>query len=76
MVIGWVHSDASGADDAAQDEQLPGTTASFRPSTGDRLPDCMALKPGMAGQVPPDSHLVAVDFENVDLRIFIKFVSK
>jgi general secretion pathway protein D len=24
----------------------------------------------------PDSHLVAVDFENVDLRVFIKFVSE
>jgi general secretion pathway protein D len=24
----------------------------------------------------PDAHLVAVDFENVDLRVFIKFVSE
>jgi general secretion pathway protein D len=24
----------------------------------------------------PDAHLVAVDFENVDLRLFIKFVSE
>jgi general secretion pathway protein D len=24
----------------------------------------------------PDPHLVAVDFENVDLRVFIKFVSE
>jgi general secretion pathway protein D len=25
---------------------------------------------------PADSHLIAVDFENVDLRVFIKFVSE
>ena len=32
---------------------------------------------GMAGQgATPDSHLVTVDFENVDLRVFIKFVSE
>jgi general secretion pathway protein D len=32
---------------------------------------------GVAGQgVTPDSNLVAVDFENVDLRVFIKFVSE
>lgn len=31
----------------------------------------------MAGQgATPDSNLVAVDFENVDLRVFIKFVSE
>jgi general secretion pathway protein D len=31
----------------------------------------------MAGQAAtPDSTLVAVDFENVDLRVFIKFVSE
>ena len=32
---------------------------------------------GMSAQgATPDSHLVAVDFENVDLRVFIKFVSE
>jgi general secretion pathway protein D len=35
------------------------------------------LSLGMAGQgATPDSNLVAVDFENVDLRVFIKFVSE
>jgi general secretion pathway protein D len=35
------------------------------------------LSLGMAGQgATPDSHLVTVDFENVDLRVFIKFVSE
>lgn len=35
------------------------------------------LSLGMAGQAAtPDSTLVAVDFENVDLRVFIKFVSE
>jgi type II secretory pathway component GspD/PulD (secretin) len=35
------------------------------------------LSLGMAGHgATPDSHLVAVDFENVDLRIFIKFISE
>ncbi len=32
---------------------------------------------GMSAQgATPESHLVAVDFENVDLRVFIKFVSE
>jgi general secretion pathway protein D len=31
----------------------------------------------MAGHgATPESHLVAVDFENVDLRVFIKFISE
>jgi general secretion pathway protein D len=35
------------------------------------------LSLGMASQgATPDSNLVAVDFENVDLRVFIKFVSE
>jgi type II secretory pathway component GspD/PulD (secretin) len=35
------------------------------------------LSLGVAGQgATPDSNLVAVDFENVDLRVFIKFVSE
>jgi len=37
----------------------------------------MVLEPWDAGQgATPDSNLVAVDFENVDLRVFIKFVVK
>jgi general secretion pathway protein D len=35
------------------------------------------LSLAIAGQgATPDSNLVAVDFENVDLRVFIKFVSE
>jgi general secretion pathway protein D len=35
------------------------------------------LSLGMAGHgATPDAHLVTVDFENVDLRVFIKFVSE
>jgi general secretion pathway protein D len=35
------------------------------------------LSLGMTGQgATPDSNLITVDFENVDLRVFIKFVSE
>src|SRR2546428_1563673 len=54
--------------------------ARWRPSGRRQMIGCLIawfLSPGMAGQgATPDSNLVSDDFENVDLRVFIKFVSE
>jgi len=48
----------------------------FLPIVGVVLASWLVLTPVAGHTNAPDGNLVAVDFENVDLRIFIKFVSE
>jgi general secretion pathway protein D len=56
--------------------ELPGSLSGFLPVFGVMLVSWLPLTSVAGHANSPAGNLVAIDFENVDLRIFIKFVSE